>query len=159
MPQPRVADEIFVYAHEGAELRDFLALVERFNRRSANPTRWRPVVTMTDDLLGQLVQERRGDVVILAGRNGGKAHTIRRLHESGFHVLADKPWLVEPGDLDHVRASLDDWPLAAELYHTPMHNLRPRLRLLDQRSALPPAKVADSFYLSPAWRGPVTSDV
>ena len=115
MPQPRAAAEIFVYAHEGAELRDFLALVERFNRRSANPTCWRPVVTTTDDPLGRLVEERRGDVVILAGRNGSKARTIRRLHGSGFHVLADKPWLVDPGDLEHVRASLDGWPLAAEI--------------------------------------------
>ena len=115
MPQPRVADEIFVYAREGAELRDFLVLVERFNRRSANPTRWRPIVTTADHPLRRLVEERRGNVVILAGRNGGKARTIRRLHESGFHVLADKPWLVEPGDLEHVRASLDGWPLAAEI--------------------------------------------
>src|SRR5882762_7089113 len=115
VPQPRAADEVFVYAREGAELRDFLALVERFNRRSPNPTRWRPVVTTADDPLGRLLEERRGDVVILAGRNGGKARTIRRLHESGFLVLADKPWLVEPGDLEHVRASLDGWPLAAEI--------------------------------------------
>jgi len=113
--QARAADEIFVYAREGAELHDFLVLVERFNRRSSNPTRWRPVVTTSDDPLGRLVDERRGDVVVLAGKNGGKARTIRRLHESGFHVLADKPWLVEPGDLEHVRASLDGWPLAAEI--------------------------------------------
>jgi len=115
VPQARATDEIFVYAHEGAELRDFLALVERFNRRASNPTRWRPVVTTADDSLGRLVEERRGDVVVLAGRNGGKARTIRRLHESGFHVLADKPWLVEPADLEHVRASLESWPLAAEI--------------------------------------------
>jgi len=113
--QARAADEVFVYAHEGAELRDFLALVERFNRRASNPTRWRPIVTTADDPLGRLVDERRGDVVVLAGRNGGKARTIRRLHESGFHVLADKPWLVEPADLEHVRASLEGWPLAAEI--------------------------------------------
>ena len=91
VPQARAADEVFVYAREGAELRDFLALVERFNRRSPHPTRWRPVVTTSDDPLERLVDERRGDVVILAGKNGGKARTIRRLHESGFHVLADKP--------------------------------------------------------------------
>src|SRR5256885_4204024 len=115
VPQPRAADEVFVYAREGAELRDFLALVERFNRRSPNPTRWRPVVTTADDPLGRLVEERRGDVVILAGRNGGKARTIRRLHESGFHVLADKPWLGEPGDPQPVRASLDGWPPAPEI--------------------------------------------
>src|SRR5438093_4938253 len=113
--QARVADELFVYAREGGELHDFLALVERFNRRLPNPTRWRPVVTPSDDPLRRLVGERRGDVVILAGRNGGKARTLRRLHESGFHVLADKPWLVEPSDLEHVRASLDGWPLAAEI--------------------------------------------
>jgi hypothetical protein len=46
VPQPRAADEVFVYAREGAELRDFLALVERFNRRSPNPTR---VASRRDD--------------------------------------------------------------------------------------------------------------
>jgi predicted dehydrogenase len=115
VPQARAADEIFVYAYEGAELRDFLALVERFNCRAPNPTRWHPVVTTSDDPLARLVDERRGDVVVLAGRNGSKARTIRRLHESGFHVLADKPWLVEPADLEHVRASLEGWPLAADI--------------------------------------------
>ena len=114
-PQARASDEMFVYAREGTELRDFLALVERFNRRSPDPTRWRPVVTTCDDPLGRLVDERRGDVVILAGKNGGKARTIRQLHEAGLHVLADKPWLVEAGDLEHVRASLDGWPLSAEI--------------------------------------------
>jgi len=115
VPQPRTADEIFVYARDGAELRDFLTLVERFNRRAASPTRWRPVVTTANDPLARLVEERRGDVVVLAGRNGGKARTMRRLHDAGLHVLADKPWLVEPGDLEHIRASLADWPLAAEI--------------------------------------------
>jgi predicted dehydrogenase len=115
VPQARAADEIFVYAREGAELRDFLTLVERFNRRSKDGTRWRPVVTTSDDPLGRLVDERRGDVVVLAGRNGGKARTMRRLHDAGFHVLADKPWLVEPADLEPVRASLEGWPLAAEI--------------------------------------------
>ena len=115
VPQARVADEIFVYASEGAELRDFLALVERFNCRAENPTRWHPVVTTSDDPLARLVDERRGDVVILAGRNGNKARTVHRLHESGFHVLADKPWLVEPADLEYVRASLAGGPLAAEI--------------------------------------------
>jgi len=125
-PHPRVADDVFVYAREGAELQDFLALVERFNRRPSHPTRWRPVVTTADDPFARLAAKRRGDVVVLAGRNGGKARTIRRLHESGFHVLADKPWLVEPGDLGHVRASVDGWPLAAEIL-TGRHDLAARV--------------------------------
>ena len=122
VPQARAAEDVFVYAREGPELRDFVALVERFNRRAPDATRWRLVVATADDPLERLVAERRGDVVVLAGRNGGKARTMRRLHESGFHVLADKPWLVEPADLEHVRASLAGWPLAAEIM-TGRHDL------------------------------------
>src|SRR5262245_41670393 len=130
--QPRAGDEILVYAREGAELRDFLALVERFNRRVQDPTRWRPVVTTCDDPLERLVAERRGDVVVLAGRNGGKARTFHRLHEAGFHVLADKPWLVEPDDLEPIRATLAGWPLTMEIM-TGRHDAAARLfkRLVD----------------------------
>jgi predicted dehydrogenase len=126
VPHPRVADEVVVYAPDGPDLRDFLALIDRFNGRAADPARWRPTVVTTADPLDRLVDERRGDVVVLAGRNGGKAGTIRRLHEAGFHVLADKPWLVGAGDLDHVRASLADWPLAMEIM-TGRHDVFARL--------------------------------
>ena len=132
VPNPRVADEIFVYAPDGAERRDFLALVERFNRRAEAPTRWRPVAISDGDPLARLIGERRGDVVVLAGRNGGKARTIRRLHEAGFHVLADKPWLVDPGDLADLRASLGARPLVMEMM-TGRHDATARLmkRLVD----------------------------
>ena len=132
MPHPKVSDEIVVYAREGPELRDFLALVERFNRRALEPTRWRPLVITSSEPLARLCEERRGDVVVLAGRNGGKARTIERLHEAGLHVLADKPWLVHPDDLPSVRASLAGWPLAMEIM-TGRHDLAARLlkRLVD----------------------------
>ena len=122
-PNPRVADEIVVYAPDGPERRDFLALVERFNARG---TRWRVDVVTCADPLERLVAERRGDVVVLAGKNGGKARTMRRLHDAGFHVLADKPWLVEPGDLDAIQACLADWPLATEIM-TGRHDVPARL--------------------------------
>ena len=115
VPHPRVADEIVVYAPDGPERRDFLTLVERFNQRAANPTRWRVDVVTAADACARLIEERRGDVVVLAGKNGGKARTMRRLHEAGFHVLADKPWLVHADDLDDVRASLAGPPLAMEI--------------------------------------------
>jgi predicted dehydrogenase len=53
--------------------------------------------------------------VVLAGKNGGKARVMRRLHASGLHVLADKPWLVEPADLAEIRASLAGGPIAREM--------------------------------------------
>ncbi len=127
VPHPGVSDEVVVYAPPGSpELADFLALVERFNTRRDDPTRWTPSVVTDTDPLARLVEERRGDVVVLAGRNGGKARTIRRLHDAGLHVLADKPWLVEPDGLVDIEASLADWPLAVELM-TGRHDLASRL--------------------------------
>jgi predicted dehydrogenase len=125
-PHPRVSDEIVVYAPDRQERRDFLALVDRFNRRPVGPTRWQVDVVTTDDPLARLIVEGRGDLVVLAGRNGGKARTIRRLHDAGLHVLADKPWLVEPSDLDDIRASLAGWPVVTEIM-TGRHDIAARL--------------------------------
>ncbi|MGH7342584.1 MAG: hypothetical protein ACREKH_19030, partial [Candidatus Rokuibacteriota bacterium] len=135
-PNPGVSDELFIYASDGAgpDVRDFLGLIDRFNGRVERPTRWRPVVVSDADPLSRLHAERRGDVVVVAGRNGGKARMFRRLHEAGFHVLADKPWLVEPEDLEPIRASLSGWPLLMEIM-TGRHDVAAGLfkRLVDDR--------------------------
>jgi predicted dehydrogenase len=110
-----VSPEILVYAAAGPELDDFLALIGRFNRRAERPTAWRPRVRLSADPLAHLLAERPGDVVVVAGRNGGKARAIEALHAAGLHVLADKPWLVEPGDLDAIRASLAGGALVREM--------------------------------------------
>ena len=112
---PKVSPEIVVYATAGPELDDFLALVERFNRRSEHPTRWRPRLRIGDAPLARLLDERPGELVVLAGRNGGKARVIGRLHAAGLHVLADKPWLVEPADLTAIRESLVRRPIVREM--------------------------------------------
>jgi predicted dehydrogenase len=137
VPNARVSDDVFVYAPDGPERRDFLALVERFNGRAERPTRWRPVVVTDEDPLSRLIAERRGDVVVLAGRNGGKAHTFRRLHDAGFNVLADKPWLVDPEDLEPIRASLHGRPLVREIM-TGRHDVAAGLfrRLVGTREVL-----------------------
>src|SRR5207245_1946745 len=94
VPQARAADEVFVYAREGAELRDFLALVERFNRRSPHPTRWRAVVTASDDPLERLVAERRGDVVIPAGDDGAAIvqESVHHLEKLVDGAPLRRPW-------------------------------------------------------------------
>jgi predicted dehydrogenase len=112
---PALSPEVLVYASAGPELDDFLALLERFNRRAAHPTGWRPRVRLSPDPLARLLAERPGDVVVLAGKNGGKARVLNRLHAAGLHVLADKPWLVEPADLAEIRASLAGGPIAREM--------------------------------------------
>jgi predicted dehydrogenase len=107
---PLVTDEIVVYAPHGPddarggrEIAEFLALVEAFNGRSERPTRWRAVVRAGPEPLARLLQERPGDVAILAGRNDRKMALVRRLHDAGLHVLADKPWITTATALADVR--------------------------------------------------------
>lgn len=107
---PLVSDEVVVYAGEGPgdtqggrEIAEFLRLVDAFNRRPERPTRWRVEVRPAEDPLGRLLSERPGDVVILAGRNDRKMALVRRLHDAGLHVLADKPWITRAGSVADVR--------------------------------------------------------
>jgi predicted dehydrogenase len=114
-PNPSVRDDILVYAPEGPELADFLALVESFNGRPAHPTAWRPMVRRSRDPLADLLTDGKADAVVIAGRTAGKLARIRALHDAGLPVLADKPWLVGPEDLDHARRVLSGPPLAMEM--------------------------------------------
>src|SRR6185295_1158057 len=52
---------------------------------------------------------------ILAGRNDRKMAAMRRLHDAGFHQLADKPWMAEASGLDDLRHILTGGPLAVEM--------------------------------------------
>jgi len=110
-----VHDEIFVYAEAERELDDFLALIEAFNGRSDEPTSWRPVVWTGARPIERLIAERPGRVVVLAGRNDRKMSAMRRLHDAGFNVLADKPWLASAAGLDDLRHVLAEGPLAVEM--------------------------------------------
>jgi predicted dehydrogenase len=123
---PNVREEIFVYAPLGQELDDFLALIDAFNRRAESPTAWKPVVRAGDRSLERLIADRPGNVVILAGRNDRKIAMMRRLHDAGFHILADKPWLAGPEGLDDLRHTLSGGPLAVEIM-TGRHEIASRL--------------------------------
>lgn len=112
---PRVSDTIAVYAPDGPELKEFLALVDAFNRRAERPTAWRTDVRAGDHPLERLLAERPGDVVVLAGRNDRKAGWMRRLHEAGLHVLADKPWMTRADAMADIREVLRGGPRATEI--------------------------------------------
>ncbi|HEX9818205.1 MAG TPA: putative oxidoreductase C-terminal domain-containing protein [Methylomirabilota bacterium] len=134
---PRVDDEIVVYAgaepgdaRDGREVAEFLGLVEAFNRRPQRPTRWRASVRAGDDPPGRLLGERPGDVVILAGRNDRKMALIRRLHDAGLHVLADKPWITTAAALGDVRHVLSGGARVMEMMtgrHAPTSIVAERL--------------------------------
>lgn len=85
---------VHVYAPEGNELDAHQALITQYNTREADPTAWIQEVYTGADFFEKMLEERRGNVIVLAGNNGDKTDYILRSVEAGFHVLADKPMAI-----------------------------------------------------------------
>ena len=111
----RVDPAIHLYAQPGPGTRRFTALVRSFNTRADHPTAWDLHVHDSADPEQSLIEERRGAIVVLAGRNRPKLGAIARLHTAGFHVLADKPWLTDSAALPDLERATAGWPLAMDM--------------------------------------------
>ena len=128
--EPRVDPDIHVYAPAGPDRDAFLRLVDTFNARAQTPTRWRVHrhdAADRDTALAALIAERRGAVAVVAGRNGPKLESVARLHDAGFWVLADKPWLTGAAALPALTRACTGAPLAADIMPD-RHELLARLR-------------------------------
>lgn len=90
-----VDSTVHVYAPEGPELEAHQALVTQYNTQEVDPTDWNQVVYTGDDFFEKMLEERRGNVAVLAGNNGDKTNYILKAVEAGFNVLADKPMAID----------------------------------------------------------------
>lgn len=103
-----VSPLVKVYAPLGLDLTEHLTRVARFNQRAENPTTWALDVHAGPDSLDRMLREQApGNVVVLSGRNRSKIERIERSVAQGFHVLADKPWILRSVDLPRLEASLN----------------------------------------------------
>ena len=113
---PSLSDDIYVYSRSGPEVDRFLKIVGSFNQREINPTRWRITVYRGDDSLDKLLEQKMGDIAVLAGRNNTKMEDIDTLNRAGLAILADKPWVTTEASLPFLRACMaPDRPLAADI--------------------------------------------
>jgi predicted dehydrogenase len=92
----QVSPDIFVYAPEGAELQNHLKIIDGYNARKDNPTKWNLKVCSGDDYLERMLAEKPGNVVVISGNNRIKTDYIRKSVEAGLNVLADKPMVITP---------------------------------------------------------------
>ena len=115
-PHPSLSDDIYVYSVPGPDLDRFIEIAESFNSRQVNPTRWQLNVYRGKDCLEKLIDEKKGDIAILAGRNNTKMENIDILNRAGLSILADKPWVTTQAALPFLRSTLtSDRPLAADI--------------------------------------------
>ena len=139
---PLIDDDIHVFAEDGPDVDNFVRLVHAFNDRPVNPTRWTLYVYRGADYLEKLLDQRPGEVVIVAGRNNEKMPFIHLLHAQGFRVLGDKPWLIESGQTGLLRAVTANTPLAMDIM-TERHEIANRL----QKALMQNAAVFGGFRL------------
>lgn len=94
---PQVDPTVYVYAPGGRELDSYLNMVNRFNNRDVNPTNWNPVVYTGEDYLSRMIDEKLGNVMVVAGNNARKIEYINQAIDNGINVLSDKPMIIHPG--------------------------------------------------------------
>ena len=95
----QVNDSVFVYAAtEDVGLKQYLAAIESFNQRDEMPTNWKTIVYTDDDFLNKMVNEKKGNVVVLAGNNREKTGYILSAVNAGLNVLSDKPMAINRED-------------------------------------------------------------
>ena len=103
---PELSPEAFVYAPLGPDLSAHLNRIAGFNLRKENPTAWKLRVYAGADYWERMLADRPGDVVVFSGNNRGKIGRIGEIAGRKMHVLADKPWIIEAGELPQLEAAL-----------------------------------------------------
>lgn len=86
---------VHVYAPKGPDLQLHLDRINGYNNRVENPTKWKEEVYTGNDFMEQMLQQKKGNVVVMAGNNRKKTEYILKAVEAGFDVLADKPMAID----------------------------------------------------------------
>lgn len=103
----QINHEVFVYAPDGDEVGEYLEKIESFNTRSDSPTSWKETVYKGDDYLSKMLQQKPGNVVVLAGNNQKKTDYIYQLVQAGLNVLSDKPMVIDTKNYELLKQSFE----------------------------------------------------
>ncbi len=92
---PEIDTTVHVYAPDSSDVKSYLNLINGYNSRKEDPTSWKEEVYTGAGYLQKMLDDKKGDVVLISGNNQKKAEYIKRSVEAGFNVLADKPMAVD----------------------------------------------------------------
>ncbi|WP_026953826.1 putative oxidoreductase C-terminal domain-containing protein [Algoriphagus vanfongensis] len=92
---PQVDSTIHVFAPDGEELKEYLTRIEGYNTRSEDPTSWDLEIYKGQDYLQKMIDQKPGNVMVVAGKNDRKIDYISAAIENGIHVYADKPLVID----------------------------------------------------------------
>jgi predicted dehydrogenase len=108
---PGVSPVVHVYAPDGPDLKLHMQRIESFNTRPDSPTSWETKVHAGPDFLERMLEEKPGNIVVLAGNNRAKTRYILESVKAGLQVLSDKQMAITPDDFKMLREA---YAIAAE---------------------------------------------
>ncbi|MGE5393807.1 MAG: putative oxidoreductase C-terminal domain-containing protein [Candidatus Saccharibacteria bacterium] len=103
----QIDPNVYVYAPEGTDVTEHLARIDAYNQRPENPTAWVENVYINPDYLEKMLQDKPGNVMVVAGNNAKKTEYILKAVEDGINVLADKPMVITPDAFPSLEQAFD----------------------------------------------------
>ena len=108
---------VHVYAPEGDDAQMHLDRVKIYNERSERPTSWQEVLYTGEDFLQKMIDEKKGNVVVLAGNNGKKTRYVKAAVDAGFNVLSDKPMAIDQKNFALLEQTLTEAPAKGSMVY------------------------------------------
>lgn len=99
----QIDSTVYVYAPPGNDLDLHLFRIESFNKRKTKPTNWNVMVYKGADFKAKMLNERKGNLVILAGNNSRKPEHIKACIEAGLNVFTSNPMIIEKTQFNELR--------------------------------------------------------
>jgi predicted dehydrogenase len=104
---PEVDSVVQIYAPEGDDLQQHMDRISAYNKRADNPTDWKEKIFIGGSFFDEMIKQKKGNVVILAGNNGKKTSYIKRSVDAGLNVLADKPMAIDRAGFEVLKSSFE----------------------------------------------------
>ena len=104
---PQVDSTIYLFAPDGPEVKDFLNKIESYNSREEAPTQWTVNSKYGDNYLEQMIADKPGNVMIVAGKNSKKIDYVLEAVKAGLNVYADKPLVINPEGFEKLKKAFE----------------------------------------------------
>ena len=104
---PEVDSVVQIYAPEGDDLQQHMDRISAYNQRADNPTNWKEKIFIGGSFFDEMIKQKKGNVVVLAGNNGKKSSYIKRSVDAGLNVLADKPMAIDKAGFETLKSAFE----------------------------------------------------
>jgi len=104
---PEVDSVVRIYAPEGDDLQQHMDRISAYNKRPDNPTDWKEKIFIGSSFFEEMISQKKGNVVVLAGNNEKKTNYIKRSVDAGLNVLADKPMAIDRAGFEVLKSAFE----------------------------------------------------